>query len=390
MVSISIEATQPTSVGDNVTVIQIGDKISAMRTDVDEHKLLLGVNLEDPAIGQSLRKISETGWLYSTLYRNGSKKQQPDESIEMQKQIGPKEVTKEVDEIKEETIQIPAIQVTKVMNEIKDSESLVVTENLKEREQPKLTEEHRKERETEHTTELVTAAENNNIDVDDTRVRKISYQRRYTVQHSQTQEQLSAAAFLQMDSQLLSERYKKIVGVFGDKPKKSSECLNKLWQPKNPRDEADNQSGEICLDKMKAVIKRLDVEDNWFHYFMNALPVIGKGHTKEEQEDLLTELETIADDGKIPLTDFLFYTAKQITIKNEKDSQKRSLRRESWRERSLKWRNKKPPGQKLLKYFTTIAESKKIYLTPTRVFFPFLVILQLILHVVARKPITAR
>ena len=205
------------------------------------------------------------------------------------------------------------------------------------------------------------------------------YSRRFTVQYSHTKEPLPVQPFLDIDNVELTERFRKIVSVFGDKQKNT--FLKAPWLPNvSGTDEADS-AGEISMEKMMTVIKRLDMEDNWFHYFMNSLPMIGKGSNKAEHEELLAEMQEICPtgSGRITLSRFKIYHAKHLN--EARPPVQAEDRRPSWKRISLKWREKKRASDKLLKYFRAIAEAKKMTFTPTRVFFPVLVLLLMGIHI---------
>ena len=198
-------------------------------------------------------------------------------------------------------------------------------------------------------------------------------------QISRTQEPLAIQPFLDIDNVELTERFKKIVSAFGDKQKNT--FSKAPWLPNTSgTDEADS-AGEISMDKMMTVIKRLDMEDNWFHYFMNSLPMIGKGSNKVEHEELLAEMHEIcpSGSGRITLTRFKIFHVKHLN--QAPQPVKVEDRRPSWKRISLKWREKKRASDKLLKYFRAIAEAKKMNFTPTRVFFPLLTLLILGTHI---------
>lgn len=206
-----------------------------------------------------------------------------------------------------------------------------------------------------------------------------NFARSFTVQYSQTKDPIPIQPFLDIDNVELTERFKKIVSAFGDKQKTTFSKAPWL-QNTSGEDEADS-GGEICMDKMMTVIKRLDKVDNWFHYFMNALPMIGKGSNKAEYGELLTEMQEICPtgSGKITLNRFKIYHIKHLN--GAPPPVEVEDRRPSWKRISLKWREKKRASDKLLKYFRAIAEAKKMHFTITRVFFPLLTLLILGTHI---------
>ena len=209
------------------------------------------------------------------------------------------------------------------------------------------------------------------------------YIRRLTLQHSQSPDPLPIQPFLDIDNTELTERFNKIVSAFGDKQRPS--FTRAPWLPYlRPTEETDS-GGDISMDKMMTVIKRLDREDNWFHYFMNALPMIGKRNNKEEHEELLAEMQDInpTGSGKITLNQFKIYNAKHL--KQPPPPAQTEDRRPSWKRISLKWREKKRASDKLLKYFRAIAEAKKMTFTPTRVVFPLLVLLIMGIHIYVKS-----
>ena len=209
------------------------------------------------------------------------------------------------------------------------------------------------------------------------------YIRRLTLQHSQSPDPLPIQPFLDIDNTELTERFNKIVSAFGDKQRPS--FTRAPWLPYlRPTEETDS-GGDISMDKMMTVIKRLDREDNWFHYFMNALPMIGKRNNKEEHEELLAEMQDInpTGSGKITLNQFKIYNAKHL--KQPPPPAQTEDRRPSWKRISLKWREKKRASDKLLKYFRAIAEAKKMTFTPTRVVFPLLVFLIMGIHIYVKS-----
>ena len=212
------------------------------------------------------------------------------------------------------------------------------------------------------------------------------FSRSFTVQYSHTKDPLPIQPFLDIDNVELTERFKKIVSAFGDKQKNT--LLKASWLPNtNGTDEADS-TGEICMEKMMTVIKRLDMEDNWFHYFMNALPMIGNGGNKVEHEELLAEMKEICSTGKITLNRFKIYHIKHLN--QAPPPADVEDRRPSWKRISLKWREKKRASDKLQKYFRAIAEAKKLRFTRTRVFFPLLTLLSLGTHIYVLSQETQR
>ena len=158
---------------------------------------------------------------------------------------------------------------------------------------------------------------------------------------------------LEQDNPAIEERYRKIVDILGDEALGSWISKKILQMPKDVPD-APGAPNEIDFPKLKTVIKRLKNENSTImHTISNAIPVFGSnGNYKEEDKELFTELdmlETKHNNG-MSMKEFKMYIAK----------------------------NKESP---LIKYFSAIAEAKKVYMSPTQVFIPLVALAIIIIYI---------
>ena len=190
---------------------------------------------------------------------------------------------------------------------------------------------------------------------------------------------LAEDTLLEQDFPEMEKQYRRIVWLLGHRQPSS-----RLPWPCG-REEPGEEGREICLVKMAVVMARLDRVDNWFHYFMNVIPFQGRrGSTREEQAALIQELHSIAQgqgqaSSTISLHQFKLYTVRHGSTRPHTPPPHCSAGlKELWRSLS----SQKSPQEKLMKYFKAIAEAKMVYITPSRIFFPQLSLLHLVLYIV--------
>ena len=144
----------------------------------------------------------------------------------------------------------------------------------------------------------------------------------------------------------IEERYRKIVDILGDEAHGNWISKKILQRAQDVPDSPDAPDG-IDFQKLKTVIKRLKTEDSTImHTVSNAIPVFGSTtNHKKENKELFKELDLLQTkhNNRMSLKDFKMFIAQNT-------------------------------DSPLKKYFTAIAEAKKVYMSPTQVFIPLMAV----------------
>ena len=158
---------------------------------------------------------------------------------------------------------------------------------------------------------------------------------------------------LEQDNPAIEERYRKIVDILGDEAH-GSWISKKIIERARDVPDAPGTINGIDFQKLKTVIKRLKTEDSTIiHTISNAIPVFGSTRNhKEENKELYGELDLLETkhNNRMSLKDFKMYIAQ----------------------------NKESP---LNKYFSAIAEAKKVYMSPSQVFIPLVAVVIIITYI---------
>ena len=156
---------------------------------------------------------------------------------------------------------------------------------------------------------------------------------------------------LEHDYPAIEERYRKIVDILGDEAH-GSWISKKIINRARDVPDVPGETKGIDFQKLKTVIKRLKTEDSTIiHTISNAIPVFGSTRNhKEENKELFRELDLLETkhNNSMSLKDFKMY------------------------------QNKDSP---LNKYFSAIAEAKKVYVSPSQVFIPLVAVVIIITYI---------